>query len=288
MVRLDSDDLANCVAVGGASLAITDWFTFVPVQGAWHKMYWASNWPIPDNNTSLRIWTWDENTLTVSWVTVTIPAYTPTYRSSGQQCPGDGSIPAGNWTDRYDKRVLTGARYEINGTDVMYPGRKVLGWWWNVKQGGAFPQPYIEAAAVFEDTKALVPGVQARPLIWSSSNCFAYPSVTPNKRGDLGLIFHFGLGPDWNPDIGAGIADDFEISPPGFALYAVKSSQARPSDNKWGDYNTVREFEPTERSWVAGSHYINQTTNCSVCSRPYYFVFGRERDLESWNRWKKK
>ena len=66
----------------------------------------------------------------------------------------------------------------------------------------------------------------------------------------------------------------------------VFPSNARPSDNVWGDYNTVREFEPPQKSWVAGSHYISGSTNCSDCSRPLYIVFGRERDYRSWRRWK--
>ena len=66
------------------------------------------------------------------------------------------------------------------------------------------------------------------------------------------------------------------------------TSSAKPSDEKWGDYNTVREFEPTQKVWVAGSHYIKETSDCSNCSDPLYFVFGRARDWSSWHRWKKK
>lgn len=292
MLRFPMDSLATCSGFNYNYFTATDWETFVPVQGAWHKMYWASNWPdsLPQNN-RLRIYKWDEDSTSVSWVTKTVAAWTFTNRGDAQ-C---GSA-SGNWTGRLDQRVLTGARYEINGTNVMYPGRKILGWWWNVAQGGNFPQPYIEGAAFFEDTfdagLTQVSGNQGRPLLWNSTTCFAYPSVTPNKRGDLGMIFHYGFGSAWNPYIGFSIADDYVAAPAGWTYFFVKPSSARPltvnGNDRWGDYNTVREFEPTERAWVAGSHFINNNGNCDNCARPLYFVFGRERDFQSWWRWFKK
>ena len=127
------------------------------------------------------------------------------------------------------------------------------------------------------------------PYVWSSSQCFAYPSVTPNKRQDLGMIFHYGISDDnFNPDVGYSIADDFIHAPPPWLIYNVQHSNARPSDEVWGDYNTVREFQPTQKVWAAGSHYIPGDTDCSACSEPVYFVFGRERDEQSYKRWRKK
>ena len=164
----------------------------------------------------------------------------------------------------------------------------MLGWWWNVAQGGSFPQPYIEAAAFWEDDLSQVSGAQGRPLVWDSNTCFAYPSLSSNKRQDLGMIFHYSTGVDMDPSVGFAIADDFSLAPPGWLFYNVRSSTARPSDNKWGDYNTVREFEPTQKAWVAGSHYISWRNDCTNCSKPVYFVFGRERDIESYERWRAK
>jgi hypothetical protein len=259
-----------------------EWFTFVPVSGAWHRMYWASNWPsIPPQNNRLRIWTWDEDSDTIFWVEKIVTAWTPTGRGDAV-C---GSV-IGNWAARYDQRVLTGARYSIMNADRKEPGRKVLAWWWNVAQGGSFAQPYIEAAAFWEDTLAQVDGGQGRPFVWNSTNCFAYPSVTPNKRQDLGMIFHYSSRESKVPAVGYTIADDFTDAPPGWFFYNVITSNARPSDNKWGDYNTVRVFEPTQKIWVGGSHFIRSSDGCLDCGRPIYFVFGRGRDEQSYRRWR--
>ena len=112
------------------------------------------------------------------------------------------ATPNGNWAARTDDRLLTGARYAIQGTNQSIPGRKVLGWWWNVKQGGSYPYPYVDAAAFYEDTLTLVEGWEGRPLIWNSGQCFLYPSVSSNKRSDLGVVFHYGSGALQTPSVG--------------------------------------------------------------------------------------
>ena len=112
--------------------------------------------------------------------------------------------------------------------------------------------------------------------------------MSSNKRGDLGVVFHYGSGASQTPSVGFAIADDYTAAPPGFVFYTVRTSNARPSDNVWGDYNTVRRFHPVETMWVAGSHYIAGSTNCTNCSSPVYFAFGRARDRNAWTYWRGK
>ena len=99
-------------------------------------MYWASNYPVSAPYNRVAIWKWPENTTTVSSVVRTIAAWS--YTNRGQAICGSSS---GNWAARTDDRLLTGARYNIQASNLIVPGRKVLGWWWNVKQGGSFPRP---------------------------------------------------------------------------------------------------------------------------------------------------
>ncbi|MCF6157327.1 MAG: hypothetical protein E3K32_01870 [wastewater metagenome] len=284
--RLPLDSLADNKALNYSYFSATDWFTWVPIQGADHTMYWASNWPNSSpQNSRIRIYKWDEDSDVVSWATKDVPAWSFTRR--GNALCGDSE---GNWAARYDQRILTGAQYYIRNADMKIPGRKVIAWWWNVQEGGGFLNPYIDAAAFYEDTLTLVEGNQGRPFIWDSETCFAYPSAAANRRGDLGLVFHFSNGPEKNPSIGFAIVDDCIAAPPGFTYYAVRNSRARPTDEKWGDYNTVRLFGPCQNVWAAGSHYLPTAGNGTCCNaaEPVYFVFGRKRDQESWRRWKGK
>jgi hypothetical protein len=286
MLRWSLDQLAAAApGFDSCYYSSSEWFTFVAAQGAQHTMYWASNWPStnPKNN-RLGIWRWDEESCAVLFYERTVPAWAFTTRG-GAHC----GASSGNWAARYDQRVLAGARYEVQPPVDGVGGKKILGWWGNVKEGGGFPFPYVEAAAFYEDTLELVPGASGRPLVWSSSTCFAYPSVAANKRGDLGMVLNYGTGEDLNPSVAFAMADDFVSPPPGWLYYRARISNARPLDNKWGDYNTVREFEPTEKVWVAASHFLPTTDGaCCSAAAPVYFVFGRGRDADSWARWQDK
>jgi hypothetical protein len=192
---------------------------------------------------------------------------------------------SGNWAARTDDRLLSGARYMIHSLNLKYPGRKVLGWWWNVQEGGSFPQPYIDGVAFFEDNLTQVSGLQGRPFVHNDTTCFLYPSFAANSRGDLGGVLNYSTGTAKVPSSAFVIEDDYVNAAPGFHLSFLAGSNARPSDNVWGDYNTTRVFFPAEDVWVGGVHNITATTNCSNCSNPIYVAFGRGRDFYSWVRW---
>jgi hypothetical protein len=281
MLRWPLDALATGGAFTYNYYDQSQWFTFVPVSGAHHTMYWASNWEQPPYD-RLRIWRWDEDSTAISWWTKTIVPWTPT---------GTGMAHCGtpNWLARTDMRVLTGARYSIYSDGIAEPrerGRKVLGWWWNVAEGGGFAHPYIEGAAFYEDTMVQLPGFLGRPYIWGSEYCFAYPSIAPNHRQDLGAVFNFSDGPDWHkPKSAYSLADDYTWAPPGWIFYGATASLAGPSDQVWGDYNTVRASHGPAYAWTAGVHVIRQAANCANCSEPVIFFFGRERDKKSWQQW---
>lgn len=282
MMRFPLDTLAAAGAVGLNYLSVSDYFTFVPVSGAQHVMYFASNWAYPYN--TLRIYRWNEAENFLTFWTRTVPTFTPS---------GRGAMVCGspNWLARTDMRVLTGARYfqNFNGTDdsAKQPGRAVLGWWWNVAQGGAYTRPYIEGAAFYEDTITLLPGNPGRPLFYNNYDCFAYPSLSPNIRGDLGGVFNLGSGAALQkPLVYYTIADDFAgASPPGWAVFGAAASTAGSSSATWGDYNTVRTYQ-LGSTWIGSSHFISPSaSNCSNCSVPLWIGFGRERDRVNFSWW---
>lgn len=278
IIRFPLDTLATCSGGSGNQQSTTDWVTLVPIQGADHTMYYASNWPTTSpQNSRIAIWKWDEDSTSVASTVKDITAWSITSKASAT-C----GATTGNWAARIDSRLLTGARYNINGKNIKVPGRKVLGWWWSVKQDANFSNPYVDAAAFYEDTLEQVSGGQGRPYIHDPSVCYSYPSVAVNQRGDLGLIVHYGSGASKNPSIGYAMADNFVDAPPGWSLYNVKTSNGRPADNKWGDYNTVRVFDPSHDIWAGAAHYISSATGTGT---PVYFSFGRERDTQSWNYW---
>jgi hypothetical protein len=263
----------------GASWFETNWFAVKPVDGADHTMYMASNWPAttPQNN-RLGIWRWKDADNSISFWDRTV--------ANAWDVTGRGSMHCGtpNWLNRADQRVLAGARYNIDTSDLQNPGRNVVAWWWNVREG-QFATPYIDAAAFYEDTMTQVAGTDGRPYVYSSSYCFAFPDVATNANEDLGMIFNFSQSPTWHMPYSAyALGDDYATSPPGWTFYGVAASNAGPSDQVWGDYNTVRSFMGLT-TWIAGVHYIPGGGNCSNCSTPVYFSFGRERDQNNYWWW---
>ena len=267
MLRFPLDELNECEEFSYNYYATSGWFTFVPVQGADDRMYFASNWAMEAPDNRLGIWRWDESTSNPTFYSRTITPWS--YTSRNEAICGDLS---GNWAARTDDRLLAGARFKY---DSLYPDRPVLGFWWNVKQGGDFPHPYIEGVAFFEDSLTGVPGSQGRPLIYTNSTCHLYPSAASNPEGHLAMVFHYGYGANLRPAVAFTVADTDLSTPPGFLYFLVQASKARPSDQKWGDYNTVRWLQSSPDYWSAGSHYIPQAEDCSTCAAPVYFTFKR-------------
>jgi len=283
VLRLPLQPLSEAAVVGSDHISATNWFTLVPVSGAHHTMYFASNWPstVPQNS-RIRIYWWTDHSLTYFWVERDVTPWTATGKGDCHCGPVGGS----NWTARTDQRLLTGARYSISSNNLTIRGRKVVAWWWNVAEGGGFAHPYIDAAAFYEDDMTQLAGNQGRPYMWNSVVCYAYPSVAPNARQDLGIAIHYGTEFEgWTPDVGYGMADDYVNAPPGWAIFTAIASNALPADNKWGNYNTVRPHAPVGNVWAAASHFIQQSTDCTNCSKPVYFLFGRQRDQRSLGRW---
>ena len=262
----------------------TDWFSLVPVQGADHIIYWASNFPATaPQNSRLAIFKHDELTTTVSTVVKTIATWNLTLGSLSSTYRAVCGATTGNWTGWYDHRLLTGARHYIYNKNIKRPGRRVLTWWWNVKQGGGFPMPYIDAASFYEDNLSQVEGWQGRPFIWNATYCYAYPSAAVNQRGDLGLILNYANVAPYNPSVLYIISDEVTNAPPPWSAITLVQGLARPPQNRYGDYNTVRPYYPSAYAWAAGAYYLSGTTG--VGYNPIYFVFGRERDKASWLRW---
>ncbi len=280
MLQIPLDELASCSVINYSYIQNTGWFTFVPVSGSDSRMYFASNWPsTPPQNSKIRVWRWDEINGGVSALTRNLTPWTLTGKGSAV-C----GLPAKNWGARTDQRLLTGTRFEYQ--DQVHRGRDVVAWWWNVAQGGGFPEAYIDAAAFYVDDMSQVPGNQGRPLVWNSSQCILYPSAVANTRGDHALIFHYEAGSFDFPYIGATIADDIVPDPPGYTFYQVRRSTRNPSDSVWGDYNTLRVSNPSGLVWTGGAHIIGPDGTCCSSTDPRYFTFGRERDRPAWDRFK--
>jgi len=228
-------------------------------RGAHETMYFGTH-----NSTSqIRIFNWPENSGSVGWNNVNLSA---AWFNAVHTCPGpDGR----DWCGFDDGRIKAG---------WLSQGR--IGFMWGSSQGGSFTYPYVEAVRVKESDRTLID----RPFIWNPSAAFAYPSVHPNARGDMGIAFFFG-GNGYYPYFGLGIDDDYSrdlgYGPPGWDVTFLRQSSQGPVYNRWGDYISVQPFNPTGLGWVAAGFTLQGCGGIVGCSEPSYTIFGRARDLRS-------
>jgi len=152
----------------------------------------------------------------------------------------------------------------------------VIGFMWNVAEGGAFPFPYVKITQFQESNRSLI----GEPVIWSDVIAWAYPSVGVNARGHIGGTIFAGGG-SIVPWCQAWIADDFNggvLAP--LENYNIVQSTDGPLSNVWGDYLRSRPHSTATNTWSA-TGYSLQGGGANSNARPRYVWFGRERDMPS-------
>jgi hypothetical protein len=158
----------------------------------------------------------------------------------------------------------------------------VIGFYWNVKQGGGFSYPYVNAATFRESDKAYL----GRPAIYNSDFAFQYGAIAPNIRGDLGAAALIAGGTIGYPKFCVSLDDDFNgVAPPWTFSTVASSSNWGLSNNGRegaGDYLRVRQFSPLGTFWTASGYF---GYGSPAAYRGRFVVFGRGRELRAWNRW---
>lgn len=255
----------------GAGFSYNYWtrtvgWSWAPVQGARETMY------LGDTTNSAGTFTvfWqNEADAILSSADRAVPAWTFTNR--------DGHCTVANGTNpclRADQRITAGVVSQNGSAGALTNAR--ITFFWNVKEGGSFPFPYVDAASVDESTKNYV----ARPLIWNSGFAFHWASASPNERGDIGGAV-YAFFPTLEPLAWAFLDDQYTGEPPGWPTFAIAGSAGGPSANSWGDYSRVRPDYPCGTTWVASVY----TKNASNVSEPRFVRFGRVRDSGCFARW---
>jgi hypothetical protein len=269
MIKMPLDELSKCSGFGYSYYPVTDRFTFTPVQGATTTTYWATH----NSTESMRIYRWEESSGTIFWDDVAVPAWTSTSRGSAVCTTKDGYNPCA----RTDSRILSGWLANWDG----YPGEKMIGFFWNVKQDAAFPKPYTNAAIFRERDRTYV----GRPFIWHSSYAWIYAEGAPNARGNIGVsltgVYDATGTAGVYPHHVVLIDDDFNAAPPGWEMYKTTTGFKGPSDNKWGDYHRARPWGPAGLHWAATGYALDSTGK----SIPRFIIFGRERENNAYTRW---
>lgn len=266
LMRWPLDAIQTCSGVSFNFWTNTTGWTWTPVQGAREVMYLGDQ---INSGGTFRIYTQPEANTTLTFVDRAIAAWTFTNRDGTCTVLG-GTNPCA----RADQRITAGVLANNTAGGQLTNG--ALTFFWNVKQGGAFPFPYVEAATFTESTKTYI----RRPFIWNSGFAFHWAAASSNARGDIGVtVYRF--QPDLRPIVYGALDDDFVGDPPGWSIVALGTSAGNPSASSWGDYSRVRPYLPGGLAFGAAVY----TKNASNVSEPRFVIFGRERDGRSVRRW---
>jgi hypothetical protein len=260
LVRIPLAQLALGAAINTLSWKEGPSPTFTPVQGATTAMYLGS---AVSSAGSFKVYTQLESQTTLSNVTKTIPAFTATSRNGKCLVP-NGRNPCG----RSDSRVTAG-----------WVAKGVIGFFWNVKEGGGFTYPYINAATFRESDKAVL----GRPLLFNQNFAFHYGAAAPNSRGDIGIACLIAGGNQGYPKFLVGADDDYVTA--WTIITAISSTNwgfSGGGGEGAGDYLRVRAHNPASTIWTASGYY---GLGNPVFYRGRFAAFGRDRERRFWNRW---
>ena len=255
VARFPLNEIARGQGLNYGYFSTPDFGTLRCTHGAHDIMWFASH----RTTSMITIWRWPENSRAISQTDVSHDVYNQSDR--GRMTAID---PGGrNFAAFADDRIL--GAWRANG---------VLGFMWNVAQGGGFAFPHVWVLQLRETNFDIVRQEQ----IWNSQIAWLYPSVHPNEREHVGGTIALGGGNIF-PRAAAWIVDDCSSTFAPLENLTIANGNIGPDLNRWGDYLTTRWHVPYSNSWV-GSGYalLGPGGGGGNNVDPRYVWFGRERD----------
>lgn len=157
-----------------------------------------------------------------------------------------------------------------------FPGNAVLGaaregnnvWFaWTASSGGGFPRAHIQMARIDITNYSLKEQVQ----IWNPDIAFAFPALSTNANGELGMSLLWGGNKDWG-NHAVGIWGDFIVWYPELSDTAITRA---------GDYLACRRASPNSTLWDASGYAVlkNASFTTGYLFDVYYIQFGRNSNV---------
>lgn len=252
LLRMPLDDLASCAGFRFVYWTSDEGWAWTPVEnGATTTMYLGDTLDsgMAGPTGTFRLYVQPENTTTLSFVDRSVPAWTYTERNGLCTSAGDGNPCA-----RTDQRVTSGWVRDRNG-------RSEVGFLWNVREGGGFPHPYIDAVTFDASTLA----VSGRPMLWDTRCAWQYGAAAPNGP-DLGIAaFYFCASQP--PAHAIGLAEPGD-GQPRWSMFYSRIGELPTSTLVWGDYIRVR-------AGARGSFLATGYTIGAAGAEPFVVSFAR-------------
>ncbi|WP_152207349.1 hypothetical protein [Marinobacter changyiensis] len=179
---------------------------------------------------SLELFRWPDSESEVSQVSVPVTPW-----SDGPYASSADSTSA--WMNRLDDRIT--ACWHCDG---------VVGAAWTASADAGHPYPYVRVVRADEVTNERID----EPDLWNSDRAWAYPAISPNQRGDLGIVAFCGAG-GRHPTLSVGCLD------PSAGLWSMTMGAASthpPTAQAWGDYVDIKPDPRRKTYWIASGFIL--------------------------------
>jgi len=230
-------------------------------QNTGNEVFWAGH----VNNSTLRVFSWRNDTGTYFWRDVGVKNWPNGTLSSlgpnGNNWFGGGVTSAGVSTGFPNNAVIGITRRE---------GELWCGWTASSGDGGNggfnFPHPHVQIVKLNIATWKVIEQMQ----VWNPDLAFGYPSLATNSNSEVGICLGWGGGGSLNANSAVGFMGDYVV------WYRDGSTWTH---TRWGDYVSIRQAAP--EPWMfAGFGFVTvDTSSGGVQSHrfdPFYVLFGRE------------
>jgi len=218
-------------------------------QNAADEIFWAG----PKDNSTLRVFSWKENSNTyhwrdvdiASWPNSTLSSLTPDHQDWLTKAHGSAGTIKG-------ATRLTAGKGSKDPSDQLWFG-------WTASKGSGFKQPHIEWVS-------LAPGNQFSVIhqseVWNDTQAYAYPAFSSNSDGELGMSLETGGGGKYE-NHACGFWGDFVV-------YITTSTDV--GTTRFGDYVTIRQDAAHPARFDAFGYGLHKT-GAPIETR--YMQFGR-------------
>jgi hypothetical protein len=257
MMRIDRDLLSKGIADVPIEFisATPPTEVFTPVKGVNNIMYWATHISDEAQNSTMRVYMWDDDSSVIQWTERSIPFWN---QSNSFYCTSPDGF---NWCEGSDTRITTGWLID-----------NIIGFLWNVPAGNSYPYSHVEGAT-FNATNLRY---MERPSIWNRNYDWMYANTYPDSDR-LGIVAAYGGG-NMNtmyPSSAVGVGVP---SSDGNVLWKMRSlvnGSNGPEEKQWGDYFGVRPSNMTDNQyqWIGTGFIMEGGTNSSFI-KPYFAEFG--------------
>jgi hypothetical protein len=164
----------------------------------------------------------------------------------------------------------------LNYIGTVFPGNAVIGaartgndvWFaWTASAGSGFPQAHIQMVDVDVSNYSKKQQVQ----IWNPDFAFAFPALSTNSAGELGMSLLWGGNKNWGNNA-VGIWGDFIVWYPELSDTAITRA---------GDYLACRRASPNATLWDAAGYAVKKSSGSSLkyIFDVYYIQFGRNSNV---------